>query len=181
MVNLKIAISKVYFEWMCDIIYGDHPREFDNIIQAMHSREFEWRIPNDNNRAFEGRNLRETFCEDQDIYYDPDHYLKEASLLEVCLALAVRCNNILSDTYENKSVGEWFWELVANAELNIPDSVWRKSNMDFVIETRMDNIVGRFYDRDGGGGFFPLKNAKKDQRKVELWYQMCAYLLENYY
>ena len=40
--------------------------------------------------------------------------------------------------------------------------------------------VERRYKRSGEGGLFPLKNAAKDQRKVEIWYQLSSYLLENY-
>jgi hypothetical protein len=45
----------------------------------------------------------------------------------------------------------------------------------------LDRIIERTYQRNGVGGLFPLKRDKKDQRKVELWYQMNAYLIENYY
>ena len=34
--------------------------------------------------------------------------------------------------------------------------------------------------QDGFGGLFPLKHAKKDQRKVEIWYQLQNWLMENY-
>jgi len=42
------------------------------------------------------------------------------------------------------------------------------------------NMLARDYDADGNGGLFPLKNPKKDQRRIEIYYQMNAYVLENY-
>jgi hypothetical protein len=37
----------------------------------------------------------------------------------------------------------------------------------------------RLYTTSGYGGLFPLEEPKEDQRKVEIWYQMMAYLGEN--
>jgi hypothetical protein len=38
----------------------------------------------------------------------------------------------------------------------------------------------REYDSDGGnGGLFPLNEPNEDQRDVEVWYQMMAYLQER--
>ena len=45
----------------------------------------------------------------------------------------------------------------------------------------LNKIIDRGYSRRGVGGLFPLKYSKNDQRKVELWYQMHSYLIENYY
>lgn len=46
------------------------------------------------------------------------------------------------------------------------------------IEKILDTVINRKYKRNGLGGFFPLKHADRDQRKVELWYQLNAYVLE---
>ena len=45
---------------------------------------------------------------------------------------------------------------------------------------RVKKFLNREYDKDGTFGLFPLKNPKKDQRKVEIWYQMMAYIIENF-
>lgn len=48
------------------------------------------------------------------------------------------------------------------------------------IQYRLNVINKRLYNEDGtGGGLFPLRHATQDQREVELWYQMMAYLTEN--
>ena len=44
--------------------------------------------------------------------------------------------------------------------------------VDDVLET----VIWRNYQANGHGGLFPLKNAKRDQTKVEIWYQLAAYL-----
>jgi hypothetical protein len=50
-----------------------------------------------------------------------------------------------------------------------------------MIEIILEKIVSRSYHRNGRGSLFPLKHHKKDMRKVELWYQMAEYFMENYY
>ena len=52
-------------------------------------------------------------------------------------------------------------------------------NSDYVYEI-LGKFVRREYDFNGRGGLFPLKNVQNDQRKVEIYYQMLAYLSENY-
>jgi hypothetical protein len=34
--------------------------------------------------------------------------------------------------------------------------------------------------KSGLGGMFPLEDPREDQRAIEIWYQMMAYINENY-
>ena len=47
------------------------------------------------------------------------------------------------------------------------------------VTKRMRVVMDRLYDMHGNGGLFPLRKPSKDQRKVELWYQMSEYLLQD--
>ena len=47
------------------------------------------------------------------------------------------------------------------------------------IDDILDTLIWRTYEYDGIGGFFPLTNAEEDQTKVEIWYQMAAYINEH--
>ncbi len=48
-----------------------------------------------------------------------------------------------------------------------------------VIEEIIHNFVWRTYDSTGYGGLFPLDDPKEDQRKVEIWYEFCAWVEEK--
>jgi hypothetical protein len=48
------------------------------------------------------------------------------------------------------------------------------------IRERAERMVARGYDENGNGGLFPLKNPKEDQRKVEVWMQLNAYIIEKF-
>ena len=64
--------------------------------------------------------------------------------------------------------------------LNCTDLDWVEG-----VEEYVDNIIDTFLDRDyeanGDGGLFPLLAPQEDQTEVELWYQLSAYYMENYY
>jgi hypothetical protein len=40
-------------------------------------------------------------------------------------------------------------------------------------------VIWRTYDRRGHGGLFPLQRSNRDQRRVEIWYQLSEYLLQD--
>lgn len=72
-------------------------------------------------------------------------------------------------------VGEWFWHLINNLGLTrYNDKRWNERWVEQVVE----RLVWRQYSYDGNGGLFPLQAPHEDQRDVELWFQMEAYMLE---
>ena len=58
------------------------------------------------------------------------------------------------------------------------DNVYH-SRIGEIIDETLDMICARTYGRNGYGGLFPLHKATSDQTKVEIWYQMAAYLSEH--
>lgn len=75
------------------------------------------------------------------------------------------------------AVEKWFWHFLEILELaDFNDS--SEIPID-LVEDILNTVVWRTYEPNGSGGLFPLRYAHQDQRKVELWYQMNAYLIEN--
>jgi hypothetical protein len=139
-------------------------------------------VPNDDNRAFEGKELRCKFCEEYGFDYDYEQFNMAASMLELIIALAYRCEGIMIDQQDNASMRDWFWRLLENAGLDrFTDDAYYVLHGPTMVDQILNSIIHRTYKRNGKGGLFPLKFAEKDQRKVELWYQMSTYLIENYY
>jgi hypothetical protein len=52
---------------------------------------------------------------------------------------------------------------------------WARSYVDAAVGT----LVERRYSYSGDGGLFPLDYPEEDQRGIEIWYQMSAYLAER--
>lgn len=172
-----------YFSWLCDLIeVNQESKSYWLLANALHQKNFYWSVPNDDNRAFEGRNLREKFCEEHRIEYHYDDFPEQVSMLEVVIGLAYRCESIMVDEEQNMEMSQWFWKIMSNVNLDLYTDVdYYDLNGQVEVSLTLNRIIERTYQRSGKGGLFPLKHSREDQRKVELWYQMNTYLVEKYY
>ena len=176
-------ILNSYYHWLCDLAgVSVEGYNYHLLFKELHNKKFEWFIPNDDNRAYEGKNLRERFCDEEGLNFDFISFDDDVSMLELILGLAFRCDWILADNPDNITISGWFWKILGNIRLDkFDDFGFYEQGGPSEIDKILEKIIKRTYSRTGEGGLFPLKKAKKDQRKVELWYQMCGYLVENYY
>lgn len=167
--------SDGYYPWLCDLIgVNRFDRSYLLLIKTLHSKQFVWDVPNDDNRDSDARRLREEF-----LGYDRKDI--PCSVLEVLLGIAVRCAEITAEPDEEDQTHIWFWQLLDNLGLSsYHDEVYYELDGPEKIDDILTMFMLRTYKKDGDGGLFPLKRPNSDQRKVEIWYQMSAYLLENY-
>jgi hypothetical protein len=105
------------------------------------------------------------------------------SFLEMLIALAQRFDENMIEPPEDSSPYKWFWEMLKNVGLDecTDDACGEPYFPAEYIDGVLNQVLERTYRRSGKGGLFPLKFTKKDQRTVEIWYQMQEYLSENYY
>lgn len=183
MTNVHDSLDGAYLEWLygqVGIVQNRNPeRSHWNLLRQLYVTQFQWFVPNDDNRAEDGKALRERFLEQTGYPLDDPFRLwvnLECSMLEMLIALAQQV------AFESgRSPAEWFWRLLHNLELDrYSDDIYEISIQEDV-EEKLSNLNDRLYDQSGTGGLFPLRDAHQDQRKVELWYQMQAYLLEGLY
>ena len=168
-----------YFEWLAKKVVSLKAKNPEvthwKLLRRFYSTPFEWFVPNDDNRVAHGLELRIQWVKEthQD---DPDREWLElsCSVLEMLIALSDRL------TFEaGGSTGPWFWKLVENLGLKqYTDDIYEISIEEEVDEV-LDRLINRTYERDGSGGLFPVRQDPRDQRKVEILYQMSSYLLEN--
>jgi hypothetical protein len=173
------TIRNKYFAHLCSIIDGSE--RYLNMLEILHDLEFYSLIPNDENRVKDGRMLREYFLDEEGAAGASSLPDVPCTVLEMLIALSYRLEFETVNSRWEKSTSEWFWILINNLGLSDCDdnSFFKPDTRNYIIRTVV-NMVERGYRKDGFGGLFPLKNPKKDQRRVEIWYQMSAYLLENY-
>ena len=101
----------------------------------------------------------------------PDDY--ECSVLEMMVALSIKCEDIMGDDRFGDRTGQWFWGMIVNLGLgSMTDDRFDELYAEDVINIFLD----RRYDPDGKGGLFRIKHCRQDLRNVEIWYQMCWYL-----
>lgn len=151
------------------------------LLRVFYTTPFTGYVPNDDNRSADGKDLRIEFLQTTDYpLYDPygTWFDLDCSMFEMILALARRAS------FEDEALGtpvEWFWRMIHNLELDgYTDDIFEIAIQEEVEEV-LDRLNRRTYSRDGSGGLFPLHHTQVDQRTVELWTQMSAYLLEGRY
>lgn len=170
-------LEELYFTWLYSRVASPRLRSpvrtYWKLLQQLHHKEFIWLVPNDDNRVEDGRALRYEFLNEQQIVGVDIHWMElGCSMLEMLVALSDR----LAFEAEGEP-GDWFFHLLRNLELdgcNDRDILPEKE-----IDEILDRVIWRNFRPDGSGGLFPLRRAAQDQRRVEIWYQMSAYILEH--
>ncbi len=167
-----------YLDYLYKIVRKNIP--YVRLIQKLFSMEFYSFVPNDDNRVADGLYLRSEFCEKEELHalsFCPDG---PCTVLEMLIGLSLRLEFETSQSKYEKTPREWFWILIDNLGLSEFNDEVYTSEIDQHVENVIQICIDRKYSYLGEGGLFPLKRARSDQRTTEIWYQMSAYLLENY-
>lgn len=173
-------IEELYFKWLYgqvgSVRLRNRSRTYWSLLKQLHSTEFTWIIPKDENRAEDGRRLRYEFLDDMNLEVDEDWLDLGCSMLELLIGIARRFAFIVDDDPK-----DWFWHFIGN--LDLADYNDMEYDRDYNYHNRhvkqiLDRVILRRYRRNGEGGIFPLRYPEYDQRNLELWYQMHAYILE---
>lgn len=151
-------------------------RTFWSLFRQLNDTIFVAIVPHDENRIADARDLRYEFLADaEDEQGDLEWMRKPCSMLELLQILSRALAFEMDDRAEI-----WFWHLLEVLDLERFNDREYDTAAQEEIATTLDRVIWRNYERNGHGGLFPLRNADRDQRKVELWYQLNAYLLEQF-
>lgn len=155
-----------YLKWLARQIKPDRDRDHTDLFRILYAKEFVWLIPNDDNRVRDGLDIRDSFFN----YHS--HLDQGCSVLEVLIGISRRIAFAAGGDPHL-----WAWRLLENLELNRVSGrigAIRAERVDDILE----RLIWRMYEPNGVGGFFPLAWPQLDQRGVEIWYQMHAYIEE---
>jgi hypothetical protein len=162
-------IDYEYFEWLVSQIETPpNKKTYNELFSRMHNLEFVWLVPNDDNRVQDGLDLRPEFLNGKNRKID----LPWVTILEVLVAVSRRLAFTAGGEPE-----PWAWRLIKNLHLNKMSDPLTTDKLNR-IDDILYNFVWRQYKRNGEGGLFPLKYTLDDQTKIEIWYQMNAYVIE---
>lgn len=171
-------LDEQYLRWLYSQVLPIESRKsvrtFWALLRQLYVKEFVWYVPNDDNRLEDGRDLRYEFLALEDLPDDPEWTSLGCSILEMLIGLSRRLAFQMD--------GEprfWFWQLLENIGLDKYNDRYYKNSEEEVNEV-LERVIWRNYDEDGRGGLFPLRHPDDNQREVELWYQMSAYILEQW-
>lgn len=175
------TLDMFYFNWLCSKVQPNSildgrftPSQFSwKLFRKLQNTEFVWLLSGDDNRVMDGMELRREFILEGDIPDNPEWRLQEScSVLEMLVAFARR-----AEFQTDIPVRDWFWEFLQNLRMDEFTDGYDPSEEE--MEEILDKFIWRTYEYDGYGGMFPLHDPKRDQRKVEIWYQFCDYLMDQ--
>lgn len=151
-------------------------RTYWSLFRQLYSTIFVAIVPHDENRIADGKDLRYEFlADDEDEQGNLEWMRLPCSMLEVLIILSRELAFEMDD-----DVTVWFWHLIHVLEFeHFNDREYDDTAQEAIART-IDRVIWRNYSPNGHGGLFPLRNPERDQRKVELWYQLNAYLLEQF-
>ena len=182
--ELGIDIERDYFQWLCELVgINRMEKSYYALAKDLHYNKFYALVPHDENRASDGKELREDYLR----MVNYPKYIEiegECTMLEMLIALAKRMDFETSDPYE---LGEevdrtafWFWEMMDNIGLSaFSDDNYYRCGGRYEVNKIIEKFLERKYTKRGIGGIFPLRESKKDQRSTEIWGQMNSYLMER--
>lgn len=186
-----------YFNWLCNQVeIGDHKgRSYFILAKLLHEKEFYAVLPLDENRIEDGKQMRRDwftqvelvrgiFDKDEErLKYPLDSLDGPCSVFEMLVCFAKRIEeDIMDDSAHGDRTAVWFWEMIDNLGLSICSDDIIDLEMQDKINYVIHRVLDRSYSRDGKGGLWPLPGySTKDQRKVELWYQMANYISNKYH
>jgi hypothetical protein len=164
-------MEKKYVKHLKQIIGTPRGKSYSFLIDALWRKEFYSRVLLDENRVNDAYYLREVLG-----YSVP--VLGQARCLEILFILSRKAEFELSGTGTN--FRNLFWEFVENLGLKqYSDDAWDDPQVIFEVDRILIDWLDRRHSKSGLGGVFPLKDPEKDQRDVELWYQLNAWVLEK--
>lgn len=165
-----IPIDQPYYEWLISQIEipKTFRKTFDQLFEHLHEVEFVWMVLGDDNRVQDAKDLRTEFKN----RYGRTDFKEYVSVLEVMIAVSRIVEFVAGGV-----AAEWAWRLIDNLGLNHFHDPLTRRNLERIDEI-LEALIWRTYERNGQGGFFPLIFPKEDQTKIEIWYQLNAYVNE---
>jgi hypothetical protein len=164
-----------YLTWLYSLV-GDvklksPSRTYWKLLRQLYTKEFVWFVPNDDNRVEDGRDLRYEFA---DLIEDDAWLSLGCSMLEMMIGLARR----LSFEADGEPA-VWFWHLIDNLGFTKFNDRRYDDQIAEEVDEVLQDVIWRNFNPNGEGGLFPLRRPHDDQRLIEIWYQMNAYIIEN--
>lgn len=178
---MRNVINNEYFEWLFELVRkGGYSERFSyrKLLERLHTIEFRYLISGDQNRAEDGMDLRHRFVMTHGYLKEYDDVMDAldgpCSVLEMIVALAVRCEeSIADDPRIGNRTAEWFWSMIVSLGLGpMLDSEFDRQYVDDTVE----RFLNRDYAPNGEGGLFTINHCRRNLRNAEIWDQMNWYL-----
>ena len=166
-----------YFSWLMSKVVGEFISDNEiEVGRVLYSIPYRYILEFDAHRRDDGLGLREMY---EDETGNIALWEEPCSVLEVLVSTALYvAEDVIGTFYNSKRTIEWFWMMLDNLGiLGIGDP--RDPAVHNYISKVVDKWLDRKFDYDGTGSPFPIRRPSEDQRKIEIWKQICAYIVDN--
>lgn len=163
----------LYEKWLLRKV-GFRKKGYENLMHRLYEIPFQWdqkNTPKDEDRALDGLQLRGEFFDGSD-----EIPRRDCTVLEMLVAFAIRIDDEWIGDPADPHPEDIFWEMVSNLDL------WKMDNFRYdqdSVDAKVSKWVKKYFDKDGNGSIFPVKNANRDHRTVSIWSQMLEYINKN--
>lgn len=174
--RIEDRINSDYFEWMYELVGGTRFAEavsYRKLLTFLHDVEFVYFVPYDENRAADGIALRYRYCLLHDCLDSEQYLTGPCSVLEMMIALAIRCEEIMDNPDVGDRTAQWFWEMIKSMGLG---SMHNYNYNEWLVNDVVSRFLNREHEADGRGGLFTVKGWDRDMRTAEIWHQLMAYM-----
>lgn len=183
-----MSLMTKYYQWLCEEMEIDPENsKIESVCAMMMVTPFVAELEEDKNLVESALYSRRNFVRNRSMNDKRNFYraMGDCSVLEI-MAVIVRKMSymLLGNALASSRQGALFFELIDNLGLGwINDDAFGSDpdSCSEYIEDVLSQFVGRNYAENGeDGGLFPLENPPDDMRKMGLFQQLDAYLIEKY-
>lgn len=169
---IQIEKEDIYIDWMANKVCENEDQKwaYSKLFRRLYLWEFTWIVDHDEYRAVDGLEMRGAFVEETGVVLERGPCM----VLEMMVALADRIENgIMGEEEYGDRTHTWFWYMVNSLGLSgYTDDAFDEEIVDEIIQCWLN----REFCQDGLGSLFYICGAERDYRRVEIWYQMHAFL-----
>jgi hypothetical protein len=174
--RIEDKVKSEYFEWIYELVCGKRfapGMTYRKLLTFLHDTEFVYFIPYDENRAEDGVALRYRYCLANDCTELEWCLTGPCSMLEMMLALSLKCEELMDDLTVGDRTSQWFWNMITNMGLGSMNDM---NYNEWLVNDVVTRFLEREYDPDGRGGLFRVRGWDRDMRTAEIWHQLMAYI-----
>ena len=161
-----------YYSWLIRQLNISSDCNYTKLLKKLFDTDFIYIMDRDQNRAEDGVELRQRYCETTGYGLSMN---RPCSVLELMISCAMHVEAFMNSADYKDRTNVWFWEMITSLGLRSYNDI-RYDELE--VTTILMRFMNRNYEPNGRGGLFTVINPEEDMRSVEIWYQLCWHVNE---
>ena len=168
-----------YLTWLVNRMNIVEGRDYNLLLRELYNYEFYAIVKYDEDRGMDGVVLRDIWAEETG--YRGSVNFRPPTILETIIGISLRIEDKIfggpwADEWDYKMI---FWDLIKNLGLLEYDGELSSRDYEF-IGTVLEGFLSKTSHCDTFGNIFIFSVTPRNVRKMNLWAQMDAYIVEKW-